>query len=61
MLILTVRAADPIAVDPQQVVAVSGAHSSATLVRLRDGRRFEVRETFVEVLVRWRAALTAHE
>jgi hypothetical protein len=56
MLLLTLCTADAIAVDHRQVVTVSGAQNSATVLRLSDGRHIEVREAFVEVLARWQAA-----
>jgi hypothetical protein len=56
VLVLTLATAtgEQIAFERRHLVAVVASHPGSTLIRLTDGRRFLVRETFVDVLYLWR-------
>jgi hypothetical protein len=56
VLVLTLATAtgEQIAFEREYLVAVVASHPGDTLIHLADGRRFRVRETFVDVLYLWR-------
>jgi uncharacterized protein YlzI (FlbEa/FlbD family) len=54
MLVLTRRDGEILVVAPRHITTIAAARPDETVMTLTDGRRIPVRESFVEVLARWR-------